>query len=151
MVSVYRDLKEKTKVEMAPGQKRKRKETLKKEASTQTNPWNKTNLTEDKFCLINAEDTTFNCYKDNVNISWKEENFTNCEFRVGNLLTTDSNFRVVLVEPNDQDMTTSIQRMYRDKYPELTQTKEDFEVIEHTTRTSSTITKRKVILIRQNG
>jgi len=65
---------------------------------------------------------------------------------VGNPLTTDSNFRVVLEEPTDQDIITSIQRMY----PEFTQTKEDFEVIEHTTRTSSTITKRKVILIRQD-
>ena len=63
--------------------------------------------------------------------------------------------QVVLIEPEDPKMEKSIQKQYREKYPELTDLKEDFEVIEQITKIRSqnpdAYTRRKIIKISHDN
>lgn len=69
---------------------------------------------------------------------WEQDLFKQTEITVGNPLTTDDQTtKVVLFEPTDKEMNSSIQRLYRDKFPELTSIKDEFEVIEQITKIKS--------------
>lgn len=67
---------------------------------------------------------------------WEDATYTNTEVRVGNPIDSASSVtKVVLVEPDDINMDRSIQRLYRDRFPELADIAADYEVLEHEVRT----------------
>lgn len=87
---------------------------------------------------------------------WAKEAFVNTEVKVGNPLDTkDSVVKLVIVEPHDRGMDNSIQRLYRDRYPDLDPTREEMEVLEHlsTVRigTSTEDKFRKIVKINIDG
>ncbi|CAH1099360.1 unnamed protein product [Psylliodes chrysocephalus] len=102
------------------------------ETGTQTEPWHETN----QFLLETLDKgDTYNSWKQEHGKDWKEDLFKNIDLKVGNSFETEEQMvKVVLVEPNDPETNRSFQRTFRDKYPDLTQTYEPFEVLEQTTR-----------------
>ncbi|CAH1107115.1 unnamed protein product [Psylliodes chrysocephalus] len=86
---------------------------------------------------------------------WEDTLFTNTEVVVGNPISTpDASVKVVIVEPEDPDMNASIQRINRDKYPELSEIKCDFEVMEQLTRLTpqkEKVSRRKIVKIAHDG
>ncbi|CAH1110423.1 unnamed protein product [Psylliodes chrysocephalus] len=76
------------------------------------------------------------------------------EIIVGNpLVTSNQTTKVVLIETNDKDMNSSIQRLYREKFPKLINIK-DFEVIEQITKIKSendgTKLRKKIIEVHHD-
>lgn len=72
------------------------------------------------------------------------------------LATDDQKTKVVLIEPNDQDMNLSVQRLYKEKFPELSKIKNEFEVIEQITKIkapndTTELSTKKVIKAAHNG
>jgi hypothetical protein len=63
---------------------------------------------------------------------WSGEVYTNTSVLVGNPLVDvkDSIVKAVLVEPTDAAMDLSIQRLYRNRFPELASVKEEWAVLE---------------------
>ncbi|CAG9825660.1 unnamed protein product [Phaedon cochleariae] len=81
-------------------------------------------------------------------LRWEETVYTNTKIITGNPLNSeDCVVKVVIVEPSDPGMKDSIQRMYKEKFPELPSLEGDFEVIEQITRIRGTgDTHRKKIV-----
>lgn len=70
------------------------------------------------------------------NLSWDENIFRNIKTIVGNPVNTvTEGYSVVLVEAHDQKMNKYIQKLYRERFPELIDMKDDFESLEQITRT----------------
>jgi SH3-like domain-containing protein len=67
---------------------------------------------------------------------WSGEVYTNTSVLVGNPLVDvkDSIVKAVLVEPTDAAMDLSIQRLYRNRFPELASVKEEWAVLEQITQ-----------------
>ncbi|KYB24568.1 hypothetical protein TcasGA2_TC031704 [Tribolium castaneum] len=66
---------------------------------------------------------------------WNDSLFRNVEVKVGNLLATEDNVvKVILVEHDDREISRSIQRLYRDRYPELKEMEGDFVTLEQVSR-----------------
>ncbi|XP_074035194.1 uncharacterized protein [Leptinotarsa decemlineata] len=85
---------------------------------------------------------------------WGEEAFRKTKITVGNPLETgDEVTKVVMVDPGDEDMSAGIQKMYKEKYPELAGIKEEIEVMEQITKTRRTgkQTRKKVIEVKLDG
>ncbi len=87
---------------------------------------------------------------------WKKKVYSNTELKVGNpLATKDSVVKVVVVEPDDPGMERGVQKLYREKFPELVEIEMDFEVIEQITRIRSKTPNegitRKIIKIKHDG
>lgn len=87
---------------------------------------------------------------------WDKELYKKTEVIVGNPLTTgDNTTKVVLVEPNDPEMSSSIQRLYREKFSELVSVQGDFEILEQITKIRSKETTelsiRKIIKVTHDG
>lgn len=90
------------------------------------------------------------------NHDWDQKLYVNTEIVVGNPLDADDTItKVVLVEPSDPEMNKSIQKLYKDKFPELGSINNDFEIIEQTTRIRSRTPKehshRKIIRVSHDG
>lgn len=123
------------------------------EMGTQTEAW-----TLDKFLTLNTleEVNSLEIWSSCEGRKWDNKLFTNSEIRVGNPLTTeDSVVKVTIVEPHDLNMEKSIQRLFKDKYPELGNLKEEFEVVDQIikirTKSPNEIINRKIIKILHNG
>ncbi|CAG9767823.1 unnamed protein product [Ceutorhynchus assimilis] len=87
--------------------------------------------------------------------TWEENIFTNPEIVVGNpLATKDEIVKVVLVGKSEANMDRGVQKIYRDRYPELEHIKEDFGMLEQDfrirTKTTNTTKTRKIIKITHN-
>lgn len=97
---------------------------------TQTNVWAKENEDFNIDDVTNLERWKEIEYKD-----WDEHLYTNTEIAEGNPINTkDCVAKVVLIEPEDRLMTRGIQRQYKDRFPELGDTEEDFAIFEQTTK-----------------
>jgi hypothetical protein len=87
--------------------------------------------------------------------TWEEQVFSNTKITIGNPVTSNLAVKVVLTEPEDPEMENSIQRIYRDRFPELTEGTGDFEILEQISRIRSKrdreLAKRTVIKITQDG
>lgn len=63
--------------------------------------------------------------------------------------------KVVLVEAGDRTMEKEIQKVYKDRFPDLADIKEDFEIIEQVTKTRSeradNLTKKTVVKITHDN
>lgn len=81
--------------------------------------------------------SSFKDFEDVKEELWPEELYSKVKVLVGNPLATQDEHSVVLVEPHDAKMDTSIQRRYRDRYPELIGLAEDYDQLE-------TITIRRI-------
>ncbi|CAG9831342.1 unnamed protein product [Diabrotica balteata] len=64
---------------------------------------------------------------------WPEKVFKKTTIEVLNPLDSKCNVKVVALEPNDPKMMFSVQRVYRDRYPDLPTLERDFEVLENST------------------
>ncbi|CAH0561746.1 unnamed protein product [Brassicogethes aeneus] len=65
---------------------------------------------------------------------WAETLFKNTEIRTGDPTTCkESTIKVVLIEPRDE-MTESIQKIYKNKYPELGEMKQDYGSLHRVTK-----------------
>ncbi|KAJ8953414.1 hypothetical protein NQ318_023531 [Aromia moschata] len=87
---------------------------------------------------------------------WTDKVYTNTEIIVGNPVTAEDKLvKVVITEPDNPTMEKSIQKIYRDRFPELLAATDEFEVIEQMTRIRSKgpaeYTKRKIIKTCYNG
>ncbi|KAG5876751.1 hypothetical protein JTB14_033083 [Gonioctena quinquepunctata] len=85
---------------------------------------------------------------------WDDKVFQKTRIEVGNpLLEEDIGVKVGLTEPNDPEMRSSIQKLNREKYPELEHLQGDLEIIEQTTRIrgQSAACSRKIIKVKQDG
>lgn len=87
---------------------------------------------------------------------WDESLYRNTEVIVSNPVDTkDLVTKVVFVEPEDAEMRHSIQKLYKDRYPELGEVNEDFAIIELTTRVrtnkESEPTRKKIIKAKYDG
>ncbi|XP_063901395.1 centromere-associated protein E-like [Zophobas morio] len=79
------------------------------------------------------------------NNAWEQNAFENVEVVVGNPLSeTKSECMVVIAEPGDPDMNRSIQKMFRDRYPEMTEMRNNFEIIENVVKTRNIENKDEV-------
>lgn len=131
----------------------KKKET--KEMSTQTEPWHGAPAKETLKSLEGIEE--LEQYRQIENMRWEQDLFKQTESTVGNPLTTDDQTtKVVLVEHTNKEMNSSIQRLYRDKFPELTSIKDEFEVIEQITKIKSEhegtkLSTKKIIKVQHDG
>lgn len=69
---------------------------------------------------------------------WNENTYRNTEVIIGNPLATKATtVKVVIVEPDDKGMERGIQKMYKDRFNVITEAREDFEVMEVTTKVRS--------------
>nr|XP_023028290.1 golgin subfamily A member 6-like protein 6 [Leptinotarsa decemlineata] len=87
-------------------------------------------------------------------MEWAAEIYRKTKITVGNPLeTADETTKVVMIEPDDIEMNRSIQKLYRDKYPELVRLEGDIEIIEQITkvrRTGKQI-RKKVVKVTMDG
>lgn len=61
---------------------------------------------------------------------WAKSAYSNTEVLIGNpLAAEDSAVKVVWIEPKDTQMEQSIQKMFKNKFPELADSKEELEVL----------------------
>ncbi|CAG9761260.1 unnamed protein product [Ceutorhynchus assimilis] len=112
--------------------------------------WNKTR--EDTCTSLEG----INSYEDWKKVSekkWDEKLYANTELQLGNLLNSkDSTVKVVLVEPSDAKMENSIQQMFKNRFPELTETDRDFAVLEQSSKwklSDEISTRQKIVKIMQ--
>ncbi|CAH1107108.1 unnamed protein product [Psylliodes chrysocephalus] len=123
------------------------------EAATQTEPWHGNTQTLRTLAGIDNLEK----FRSIENHTWGQEVYQSTRITVGNpLSTSDNTTKVVLLEPGDPEMTNSIQRLYRDKFPELVNISKDFEVIEQITKIKSNtcepeLSSKKIIKIKHDG
>lgn len=91
-----------------------------------------------------------------ADLEWEEPVFTNVLVKTGNPLETPhSTVKCVLIEPQDRSMNHSIQRHYRDRFPELAPLEEEYAVLEQRTRRKGpggeSETLQKIVKIHHNG
>lgn len=83
----------------------------------------------------------FGCYEKWAKIedcTWSEKAHSNTEVAVGSPLNPDApTIRVVLMEPDDMEMNSSIQAAFKRRFPELKEVEDHFTVLEQTTRIKS--------------
>ncbi|CAG9833250.1 unnamed protein product [Diabrotica balteata] len=126
-------------------------ENLTIDTDTQTDPWHGGSQKRiSKLDNINS----FETWEETANLTWDDKVYKRTNVVIGNPITTGNDIvKVVMVEPNDPQMSNSIQRLYRDKYPELAELEADYEVLEQSTTIKSKGAKetKKIIKIKQNG
>ncbi|CAG9839231.1 unnamed protein product [Diabrotica balteata] len=71
---------------------------------------------------------TFADFQRHARFEWPERLYQKTTMEVSNPLDSKCRVKVVALEPNDRNMNFSIQRLYRDRYPDLSSLKGDFEV-----------------------
>lgn len=91
---------------------------------------------DNKKVLVNMEQIkNFEEWHKQRKCEIEEELCTNTEIKTGNpLLTKDSTLKVVFIEPDDPSMQRSIQKMYKERFPELMAINENFGVLEQFTK-----------------
>ena len=91
-------------------------------------------------------------WKEIETLKWNDEVFRNTQVKFGNpLVAHDTTTKVILVEPEDPNMENSIQKMFRDRYPELVNLNEEFGLLEEITKVGPKQVCRKVIKATHNG
>ncbi|CAG9825659.1 unnamed protein product [Phaedon cochleariae] len=88
--------------------------------------------------------------------NWDERLWANTETKKGNpIQTKDEVVKVVLVNKQQLDMNLGIQRLYRERYPELLSVTEDFDIMEQSTKMRSkdgyVLSRRKIVKITHDG
>lgn len=69
---------------------------------------------------------------------WAKDVFKKTEIKVGNPLDSRAEtIKVVFVETNDKSMDEGVQLLYKEKYPELADSIEEYDVLEQTSRLRS--------------
>ncbi|CAG9759606.1 unnamed protein product [Ceutorhynchus assimilis] len=102
-----------------------------------------------------SECDTYQKWEEMANKNWSEEVYTNTEMKVGSPMDTkDQTTKVVWVGPTELNMEKGIQKIFRDKFPELLEIQEEFGTLEQenkikTCNTGQT-TKRKIVKITHN-
>lgn len=92
--------------------------------------------------------TNFKEFQEISKKEWPSNIYSSTEIKIGNpLATKDSAVKVVFVEPEDTQMTRSIQSLYKDRYPELLEIEEDYGILEQVTKIGNMESRRKVIKI----
>nr|XP_022921024.1 uncharacterized protein LOC111429365 [Onthophagus taurus] len=82
------------------------------------------------------EAATFQQWKIVAEKNWKERYYRKTRIKEGNpLWQQEIETRVVVVEPDDDDMTRSLQNQFKRAYPVLAELKERYEEVELTTKT----------------
>jgi hypothetical protein len=125
------------------------------DAGTQTTVWN--HGAEVATVGSTKDINSFADFKAVADLKWDQAAFKNVSVKVGNPLNTPhSTVKCVLVDPGDPDMTFSIQRMFRDRAPELSGMKEELGVIEQITRKRSpeggwVESSQKIVKIHHDG
>lgn len=100
---------------------------------------------------------TYDKWQEKGDLRWDDKIYTNTEIEIGNpIKAKDTVIKVVTVEKEDQQMEQGIQRIFKDRYPELKACTEDFQIFEQHTRIRSQnkneeVGKRTVVKIRLNG
>lgn len=93
----------------------------------------------DNFCKI-------------VDQNWEKKILKNVEIKVGNPITTNANaVKVVIVEPHDKLMESKIQKLYKDRFPELQNLEDSCDYLEQEkTKVNNKITtsKRRVFKLQ---
>ncbi|KAL1505137.1 hypothetical protein ABEB36_004760 [Hypothenemus hampei] len=115
------------------------------------NNQNEGNKQEQKIYMPPDEEMTLDQLREAIDLEWHPEGFLNSEIKVGNpVMAGDEMIKVVVVEPEDKGMDRSVQRLYRDRFPELTDLSADFEILEQITVTKAGANKstRKIILTK---
>lgn len=87
---------------------------------------------------------------------WPETMFRNTTVEVGNPIETQNEtVKVVFVEPADQRMEKSIQKLYKERYPELISGNDRYEIYEQSIKirgeTNKTNINRKIIKAMMDG
>lgn len=98
-----------------------------KDNETQTNTWT---INKDTIVLEVVEN--FEDWQNIKDKKFPEEIFINTETKIGSPLNTkDIVTKIVIVEPTDKEMSQSIQKIYKDKYPALvTPTNKEIQILE---------------------
>ncbi|XP_066157751.1 uncharacterized protein [Euwallacea fornicatus] len=101
-------------------------------------------------------DNNYETYDKIVNKRWSNIIYKNTEIKIGNPVQTKDNVtKVVIVDTEDKKMEKSIQRTYRERFPELLEATGKFEVLEQKTTIRSHKDKganvRKLIKIEYDG
>lgn len=121
------------------------------DVGTQTDPW----LPDNDLLTTLGEICTLGDFSLVETKLWDDTLYKNTEIKVGNPIDTpDSTAKVVMVEPKDPDMTKSIQKIYKDKFPDLSKITGKFEIMEQLTRLKSRkgkISSRKIVKISHDG
>lgn len=126
----------------------------KQDFGTQTCPWEQHSNPDEIQTL--EEIRNLEQWKKSECKNWPNKIFKNTETMFGNPLSTEEKVvKAVFVEPNDTLMEKSIQKMFRDRFPDITQAGNEFEVLEQITKIRSKDPKeyscQKVIKISHNG
>ncbi|KAL1487804.1 hypothetical protein ABEB36_015559 [Hypothenemus hampei] len=101
----------------------------------------KENITIEKFKSINSKE-------------WDNKNFVNIKIKIGNpIYDEEHNVSVIIKEPDDPNLEKSIQKIYKDRFPEIKNVKEEFEILEQIIRTKSGVNRsiKKIIITKYNG
>lgn len=117
-----------------------------RDAATQTNPWHRPKI--EALEKLPDGEITFEKYKELEKMRWKEELSSNVKTIAGNPLNTeDAVKKVVLVGNRDPGMSKSIQKIYKERYPELEHLTEDIDYLETFTRDrrNKTLSKKTII------
>lgn len=97
--------------------------------------------------ITNIKDFTYY-----ATLRWEENTYKNSKIIIGNPLTSGCySPKVVFIEPNDKDMSLSIQKLFRDKYPELIEAPGEFEVLEQTTKIGNTTYHKRILKVQIDG
>lgn len=92
---------------------------------------------------------TFEKFNDTIDQDWDEETFTRTEIITGNPVhDKEAAVKTVLVEENDTGMENSIQRQFRDRYPDLRDIEGDMGVLEQVLRRTQAETPRRLKIIK---
>ena len=125
------------------------------EAGTQTEAWNRGGKGATVGSLSRVK--TLADFEAVAGLSWDASVFTNVEVKVGNPLDTPHDtVKCVLVEPQDPRMDASIQRLYRDRFPDIAGIADKVAVVEQFTRRKGTggvtmETTQKIVKLHHDG
>ncbi|XP_050306719.1 uncharacterized protein LOC126743597 [Anthonomus grandis grandis] len=103
---------------------------------TQTGAW----MTGKENILTQMpEERNLNSWRQYKNLKWSNKCYNRTETKIGNPLDTkDTTVKVVLVENDDIPMDKYIQRLYRNRFPELREIGEEYEVVKRITKVKYT-------------
>ncbi|KAL1487651.1 hypothetical protein ABEB36_015695 [Hypothenemus hampei] len=110
------------------------------------------NAEEDVFRF--SEAVSMKVFEKVAKRQWHQDNFKNTEVIVGNPLNSKTkDVKVVIKEPDGSEMERSIQKIYKDTYPEISTITEEFDILEQHTRTRSgnIINIKRLIITTYDG
>jgi hypothetical protein len=125
------------------------------EAGTQTAAWHHTTKPPTVGSLEGVK--CFEDFEAIARLKWEEAVYRNVEVKLGNPLDTPHHtVKCVLVEPKDPEMNLSIQRHFRERFPDVASMEEEYGVLEQRNRKrgpggSNIETLQRVVKIHHDG